>query len=207
MSLIDLESPTLRYTGVTIHNPHAASVPEGLSVVIGPNGAGKTTLARIIERGWNFATNRISSPRGRIGVRYVEFSDIHSLAGFKAGYYQQRFESGMNIEVPTVESVMGERINAPEWERLAEAMQLRGYARKPMNALSSGELRKLLIIHQLTDTPDLLILDNPYIGLDVEARAELDVALESVTRSGRTSVMLLLCNVNEIPPSHHLCFR
>lgn len=197
--LITLESPTLRYTGVTIHNPSPTLIPEGLTVVIGPNGAGKTTLARIIERGWNFATNRITSPRGRITVRYVEFSDIHSLAGFKAGYYQQRFESGMNIEVPTVRSVIGDRLDEPRWRELAEAMQLRGYEQKPMNALSSGELRKLLVIHQLTDAPDLLILDNPYIGLDPAARAELDSALEAVTAQGRTSVMLLLANVNEIP--------
>lgn len=198
--LIRLESPTLRYTGVTVANPHGAVIPTGLSVVIGPNGAGKTTLARIIERGWNFATNRVTSPRGRITVRYVEFSDIHSLAGFKAGYYQQRFESGMNIEVPTVRSVIGDRLDSPRWCALAEAMQLRGYEHKPMNALSSGELRKLLVIHQLTDAPDLLILDNPYIGLDPAARAELDAALRAVTASGRVSVMLLLANVNEVPP-------
>lgn len=198
--LVELRSPFLKYTGVTISNPHRAVVPEGLTVVIGPNGSGKTSLAKIIERGWNFATNDIASPRGRLNVRYVEFSDIHSLAGFKAGYYQQRYESGMNGEVPTVREVMGDRLDHPSWRGFAERMKLRGYEHKPVNALSSGELRKMLIINQLLDTPDLLILDNPYIGLDVEARRELDAAMERITASSATSIVMLLCNVNEIPP-------
>lgn len=198
--LVELRSPFLKYTGVTIANPHRAVIPEGLTVVIGPNGSGKTSLAKIIERGWNFATNDIASPRGRLNVRYVEFSDIHSLAGFKAGYYQQRYESGMNGEVPTVREVMGDRLDHPSWRGFAERMKLRGYEHKPVNALSSGELRKMLIINQLLDTPDLLILDNPYIGLDVEARRELDAAMERITASSATSIMMLLCNVNEIPP-------
>lgn len=198
--LIGLRSPLLKYTGVTIANPHSTVIPEGLTVVIGPNGAGKTSLARIIERGWNFATNDISSPRGRLTVRYVEFNDIHSLAGFKAEYYQQRYESGMNGEVPTVREVMGDRLDSPAWRELAERMQLRKYEDKPVNGLSSGELRKMLVINQLLDAPDLLILDNPYIGLDVEARRELDTAMEAITADGATSIMMLLCNVNEIPP-------
>lgn len=198
--LVELRSPFLKYTGVTIANPHRAAIPEGLTVVIGPNGSGKTSLAKIIERGWNFATNDIASPRGRLNVRYVEFSDIHSLAGFKAGYYQQRYESGMNGEVPTVREVMGDRLDHPSWRGFAERMKLRGYEHKPVNALSSGELRKMLIINQLLDTPDLLILDNPYIGLDVEARSELDAAMERITASSATSIVMLLCNVNEIPP-------
>ncbi len=198
--LIGLRSPLLKYTGVTIANPHSTVIPEGLTVVIGPNGAGKTSLARIIERGWNFATNDISSPRGPLTVRYVEFNDIHSLAGFKAEYYQQRYESGMNGEVPTVREVMGDRLDSPAWHELAERMQLRKYEDKPVNGLSSGELRKMLVINQLLDAPDLLILDNPYIGLDVEARHELDVAMEAITADGATSIMMLLCNVNEIPP-------
>ena len=198
--LVELRSPFLKYTGVAIANPHRAVIPEGLTVVIGPNGSGKTSLAKIIERGWNFATNDIASPRGRLNVRYVEFSDIHSLAGFKAGYYQQRYESGMNGEVPTVREVMGDRLDHPSWRGFAERMKLRGYEHKPVNALSSGELRKMLIINQLLDTPDLLILDNPYIGLDVEGRRELDAAMERITASSATSIMMLLCNVNEIPP-------
>lgn len=198
--LIGLRSPLLKYTGVTIANPHSTVIPTGLTVVIGPNGAGKTSLARIIERGWNFATNDIASPRGRLTVRYVEFNDIHSLAGFKAEYYQQRYESGMNGEVPTVREVMGDRLDSPSWCDLAERMQLRKYEDKPVNGLSSGELRKMLVINQLLDAPDLLILDNPYIGLDVEARRELDVAMEAITADGATSIMMLLCNVNEIPP-------
>lgn len=197
--LIRLLSPTLRYTGVTLQNPHRVEIPHGLTAVIGPNGAGKTTLAKILERGWNFGTNRIESPHGRIAVRYVEFSDIHTLSGYKAGYYQQRYESGINIEVPSVAEVLGTQATTHRWREYAEAMNLFDYLHKPVNALSSGELRKLLVIHQLTEAPRFLILDNPYIGLDPAARSELNIALKKLIERGETSVMLLVGNINEIP--------
>ena len=51
---------------------------------------------------------------------------------------------------------------------------------KRINYLSSGELRKLLVVNALRSRPDLLVLDNPYIGLDSASRLELDAALRSL---------------------------
>ena len=197
--LIGLRSPLLKYTGVTIANPHSTVIPEGLTVVIGPNGAGKTSLARIIERGWNFATNDISSPRGHLTVRYVEFNDIHSLAGFKAEYYQQRYESGMNGEVPTVREVMGDRLDSPAWHELAERMQLRKYEDKPVNGLSSGELRKMLVINQLLDAPDLLILDEPLHGLDAARKRSVRAVVNALVHRDSPTLIYVTHFLPEVP--------
>lgn len=196
--LINLESDTLQYNGVKLYNPHHISITCGVSVVIGANGAGKSSLARILEKGWNYMTNRISSPAGKPSVKRIEFSDIHSLSGFKAEYYQQRYESMMNDEVPTVANLMRERVNTERWQHLSHALSLKGVEDKRVNFLSSGELRKLLIINILFDLPDLLILDNPYIGLDSSSRQVLNDTIQQISREG-INVMLILCNTADIP--------
>lgn len=200
MELINLKSDTLRYIGVTISNPNHIAIPSGVTVIIGPNGCGKSTLGRIIEKGWNIATNSISSPRGKLNIKLIEFNDIHSLAGAKAEYYQQRHEATMNDEVPTVSEVFAGKTSTPEWTDLCSRLRLQGIEHKRLNFLSSGELRKLLIINILLDTPDLLILDNPYIGLDAASRQLLDEMIGTISQRG-ISVILLLCNPGEIPAS------
>ena len=196
--LIYLKSDCLRYIGVTINNPRHVEIPQGVTVVIGPNGCGKSTLGRIIEKGWNIATNSISSPRGKLNIKLIEFNDIHSLTGAKAEYYQQRHEATMNDEVPTVREVFAEKIETEEWKNFCSRLRLEGIEDKRLNFLSSGELRKLLIINILLDTPDLLILDNPYIGLDAASRQLLDDMIDAISSRG-ISVLMLLCNPGEIP--------
>ncbi|MDE7443050.1 MAG: ATP-binding cassette domain-containing protein, partial [Muribaculaceae bacterium] len=189
--LLTIESPELRHRTQLLRNPTPTSIYEGITAIIGPNGSGKSTLGRILEKGWNIATNRITSPRGRLTVKMLEFNDIHSLTGFKAEYYQQRYESTMNDGIPTVADIMGQRLQSADWLRWSRLLDLHGIADKRINYLSSGELRKVLIINQLLELPDLLILDSPYIGLDAASRPSLDMAIQAVADAG-TSVLLLI---------------
>ena len=198
IDLIELKSDNLRYTGVTLANPDHVTIHKGVTVVIGPNGSGKSTLGRIIEKGWNIMTNRISSPGGKPAITMVEFSDIHALSGCHVEYYQQRNEATMNDEVPTVAEIMGDKIATKQWDALCHRLHLEEIKDKKINYLSSGELRKLLIINTLMSSPDILIMDNPYIGLDAPSRSLLDEAIAGIAASG-TSVILLICNPGEIP--------
>lgn len=196
-SIISLVSDTLQYRGVKLQNPYHAEIPEGITAIIGSNGSGKSTLGNIIEKGWNICTNTIRGGRENLRIRSIEFSDIHSLAGFKVEYYQQRFEAMMNDEVPTVAELMAGRIGTPRWSELAERLHLHDVETKRVNFLSSGELRKLLIINLLFDLPDVLILDNPYIGLDADSRTLLNDTIVEIASRG-VSVILLLCNPDDI---------
>lgn len=191
--IITLESDRLQWIGVSLSNPTATAIPSGTTVVIGPNGAGKSTLGRIIERGHNLATNRLRSSVADIKIKRLEFTDIHSLSGGKVTYMQQRFESSMNDEVPLVSDLLpcGATHDSP--------FDMKAMADKRVNYLSSGETRKLLICRALSGLlPDLLILDNPYIGLDAASKAELDDALQRLTAQG-VSVMLIVCDPADIP--------
>lgn len=196
--LIKLESDKLRYMGLSVDNPCHVTVKSGVTAVIGANGSGKSTLGRILEKGWNIATNIVRPCRPDLKVKFIEFGDIHSLSGFHVEYYQQRHEATMNDEVPTVRELMGQRIDMPQWDVYCRRMRLEGIEDKKVNFLSSGELRKLLVVNVLLESPDLLIMDNPYIGLDAASRDLLDEAIADMSSRG-ISVMLLLCNPGEIP--------
>lgn len=197
--IINLQSQKLYYTGVMLSNPSPTEIVRGINVVIGANGSGKSTLGNIIEKGWNFRTNAITSPQGKLSVKKIEFSDIHSLSGMKVEYYQQRYEATMNDEVPTVAEVMGDKISTARWVELTRMFNLTGAEERKINYLSSGELRKLLIINALIEPVDVLILDNPYIGLDARSREILNEAIDALNLRGITT-MLLVANPTDIHP-------
>ena len=197
-SLLKLKSQRLYFSTTSLANPHSITIPGGIIAVVGPNGAGKSLLGEIITHGRNFRTNNIEVPPG-FKVKKVEFDDIHSLRGITApGYYQQRYEATMNDEVPTVLSVIPHDINHDDFKTVCLRLGMPDITDRKINYLSSGELRKLLIALTLTQRPDLLILDNPYIGLDEPARELLDNALYRLRDDG-VNVMLLLCDPTEIP--------
>ena len=196
--LISFDSDKLGYGKVEIRNTKGYGVPKGITAVIGNNGSGKTTLATIIEKGRYAYGNRINFHRQGLKIKMLSFSDIHSLAAMEAHYFSQRMEATMNDMVPSVADVLGEKLSTPEWKRLSIKFKLYDVADKKVNYLSSGELRKLIIINALISKPDLLILDNPYIGLDSHSRQELDKMLEEL-RSDGISIVLLICDISDMP--------
>lgn len=203
--LLRLDSDWLYWGQARLDNRARVVIPRGVTAVVGPNGAGKSMLGDIIARGRNFRTNRIVPCAGNghdIDVRKVEFSDVHSLRGITggAGYYQQRYEATMNDDVPTVGDVIARTPDPAGVMRRCRLMGLTDeFMARRINYLSSGELRKLLVANALTGKPDLLILDNPYIGLDTDSRSVLDEALTAIATDG-VSVMLIVCDPRDIPP-------
>ena len=197
--LLTAVSEKLQYMGRAVRNPHQFSILRGnCYAFIGENGSGKTTLGKIIEKGWNICTNVIHGDKKSLTISNIEFSDIHSLTGSNVAYYQQRFEATQNDEIPTVEDIIKDRIPADKWNELCDRLSLRDILHKRVNFLSSGELRKFLIINLFSSIPDILIIDNPYIGLDAPSRDLFNELIRSITAEG-TAVILLLCNTIDIP--------
>lgn len=198
--IIRIESERLFFTGDrTLTIPKTLEIKKGITVLCGKNGSGKSTFAQIISKGRNYRTNKITDCRnGQVKTRIIEFNDIHSLPGVSVEYYQQRYEETMNEDTPTIAHCIGEKIKNPEFKKLCSLFNLQNIEDKKINHLSSGELRKLLIINSLIDVPDLLILDNPYIGLDKQSRQILNEAIFQLKNS-ETSVMLILQNEKDAP--------
>ncbi|MDE5651164.1 MAG: ATP-binding cassette domain-containing protein, partial [Duncaniella sp.] len=196
--IISFDSERLGYGSVVLSNPGRFGIPEGVTVVLGENGSGKTTLGTILEKGRYAYGNRLGFRKDVEKVKMLSFTDIHSLSGMEVQYYEQRLEATMNDLVPTVEEIMGDKLDNPEWERLTSRLALCDVMDKRVNYLSSGELRKLLLVNALLTLPDVLVLDNPYIGLDAVSRGEFDNVLKAIVADG-VSVVMLLCDGADIP--------
>lgn len=196
--LVKFNSPRLGYGNVVLQNPSFTAIPAGVSIILGPNGAGKSTLGLVIEKGRYAYGNRLEFFRPDVKVKMLAFTDIHALTGIEVTRYDQRLEATVNDLVPTVGEILGEKASTQQWKELCDTFLLHDVVDKRVNYLSSGELRKLLIINALIDTPDILILDNPYIGLDAQSRAELDNAISGIAGSG-TGIIMLLCDAIDIP--------
>lgn len=196
--IIEFLSHDLCFGPVRLTGAQGLGIPAGITAVTGPNGSGKTTLGYVLERGRFGFGNRLRFAREGMRVRMLAFTDIHSFTGVDVLRFDQRMESSENEYVPTVADIFGKAMDSGLWRDMSARLSLSGVGEKRINYLSSGELRKLLIINALLAAPDILVLDNPFIGLDAPSRAELKDALVALRDRG-LNVVLLLCDPEEIP--------
>ncbi|MBQ2299751.1 MAG: ATP-binding cassette domain-containing protein, partial [Bacteroidaceae bacterium] len=82
---------------------------------------------------------------------------------------------------------------------LYEIFHLEDLLDKHIILLSSGELRKFQLTKMLLTNPRVLIMDNPFIGLDVKAREQLSEFLTLLTKETNVSVVLVLSKTDDVP--------
>ena len=111
---------------------------------------------------------------GRAGAKFITFRDSYGSYGDRNFFMQQRWNLfTLENDAPSV----GDR---------------------PLVTLSSGELRKYQLRRALESGTKVLVIDNPYIGLDPQARKDLTRQLTEL--SATTTLVLVLSRVAEIPP-------
>lgn len=154
------------------------------TAIVGPMGSGKTSLAkalagRLFRTGEVFLSSR--NPDKRAQVMLVEqqhqFKNRSNLSEF---YLQQRFNSSDCDDSYTVEEELKD-LDVGNWIQLFEIEDL---LKRPMIQLSNGENKRLQIVKAIAYQPDWLILDNPYVGLDVHGREILSKGLLTLEASG-----------------------
>ncbi|MCD7962825.1 MAG: ATP-binding cassette domain-containing protein [Rikenellaceae bacterium] len=173
--------------------------------VTGNNGSGKTILSGIINGKYPIKTGTINydvlSESGMApwqGIKTITFDSVYGLADFGNSYYQQRWHSTGNDDMPTVyELLLKERSNLdPD---ILSIFGIENFFDKKINFLSSGELRKFLLTKVLIENPKLLIIDNPYIGLDIESRKVLTEALRNLIYANKTQVIFIFSSSDNAP--------
>lgn len=106
-----------------------------------------------------------------------QFKNRSNLSEF---YLQQRFNSSDCEDAYTVE----EELNGLALGDWVSVFELEGLLKRPLIQLSNGENKRLQIVKSLAYQPDWLILDNPYVGLDVKGREILTKGLLSLDSKG-----------------------
>lgn len=190
--------PELRFT-----EPFSWTINEGEQwAVVGPNGSGKTLIADLMQRKFALKEGEIVfgyDDKASNLVKSIAFKDIYSLADCRNSYYQQRWHSTETDEVPTVEDLLKEYSGSDDLHQILSFFGIEDLLPKRILFLSSGELRKFLIVRSLLNHPRILILDNPFIGLDAPSRDVLVHLLEQMAKLDNVQVVLLLSNPDDIP--------
>lgn len=202
--IITLENPVPRMPELRFRTPVNWTISKGQQwCVIGPNGAGKTLLADMI-----LGRIAIRDIDGEIrygfdapvseAVKSIAFKDIYSIVDSSTTYYQQRWHATEQDGISTVREMLAD--NEKYAEGLFRRFGVESVLDKKIISLSSGELRKFLLIRVLLARPKVLIVDNPYIGLDEESRRSLDGMFAEMAAIDGLQVILLLANPADIPP-------
>lgn len=155
--------------------------------VFGPNGAGKTSLLRLLAGGLRPTSGEVRvsgipltvgdrAARARIGI----LSHLSFLYGRLTACENLRFYGRLHG--------LGD-LDSRVPDRLAD-VGLERYANSPVDTLSRGTVQRLAVARALLHDPEIVLLDEPYTGLDAYAAAMLQELLSALKDGGRTVVMV-----------------
>lgn len=173
--------------------------------IVGPNGAGKSLLVDMLTGKYPLKEGELSydfspSPTKTAydNIRYIAFRDTYGSADANY-YYQQRWNAHDQEDAPLVSEMLGEVKDDALKQQLFELFRIEPMLDKKIILLSSGELRKFQLTKTLLTSPRILVMDNPFIGLDAPTRELLFNLLEQLTRLGTLQIVLVLSMLDDIP--------
>ncbi len=191
MQAIEITNLRKTYRGAKHETLHgiSISIPKGQFIgILGPNGAGKTTTiscvtgvtspteGSVLVHGHDVVKDyRIA--RARVGVSPQEFTidifqTVDEILDYQAGFF----------------GITGEKMEKRRQE-LLELFELLPHREKKFQVLSGGLKRRAMLAKAMMHNPDVLILDEPTAGVDVETRQSLWKYLRKLHSEGKTIVL------------------
>lgn len=227
--IIKVENGVTRHPDWRMAEPINLQIRQGEQIAIaGDNAAGKSRLIEVLTGHFPLLMNEVQydfspSPLRMVSenLKYITFRDSYGDSD-GAYYYQQRWnQHDIDESTPTVGQLLQEAFRQADesvgrglsdeerhaaWQqraelrnKLTEIFHLENLMDKYIISLSSGELRKFQLTKTLGTGPRVLIMDNPFIGLDTQTRDQLRILLDQLTRQTHLLIILVLSKVDEIP--------
>lgn len=204
--MIELKDIIVSRTGQKLFENFNLKIHPGENwIVQGDNGSGKTTLLQLIAGALHPLSGHIhySFIKGQDWDTFynqrqekIRFIPTHSLQTFLNGYeglfYQQRYYSMGDTHLPKVQDVFGEDIHKLKTFDFSASFNIRELLNLELTRLSNGQLKKVLIMsHLIKSTPNFLLLDYPFDGLDLESRHDLSAFIDDVTKKFRIQIIMV----------------
>lgn len=143
--------------------------------LLGPNGAGKSTLVRIV-----------------LGLIKPTNGQIHRLANLRIGYVPQKLSTDTTLPL-TVERFMRLSLGVKRTDIIPalQRVQAAHVLKYPLQKLSGGETQRVLLARALLNHPQLLVLDEPVQGVDVNGQVVLYNLIDELRRELNCGVLMV----------------
>jgi zinc/manganese transport system ATP-binding protein len=187
--ILEFDNVTLGYElHPAVHHLSVKIERGALMALVGPNGAGKTTLLKGIM-------GQISPLEGEITLHEVQRNDI--------AYLPQLNQVDRSFPISVQEMVSlgtwGEigafgRLRRQHKKRVASALNqlgLVGFEKRMIGSLSGGQMQRVLFARLLVQEADVIMLDEPFAGIDSRTTHDLIHLIESWHKSGKTIIAVL----------------
>ncbi len=199
-ALVELQNAGLNRAGRWLVRGVDLAVPRGHVVtLIGPNGSGKSTTARLA-----------------LGLAAPSEGRARRAKGLRVGYVPQKLAIDWTLPL-TVRRFMSLTRRLPEAavERALERVGIAALAEAQMRTLSGGEFQRALIARAIALAPDLLVLDEPVQGVDVNGEAALYKMIDEIRRELDCGVLMISHDLHVVMASTdtviclngHVCCR
>jgi molybdate transport system ATP-binding protein len=220
LPLLQLRNVTLRVRGQDALPATSWTLARGERwAVVGRTGSGKSTLLRAIcgevplvqgEIDYGLDGRRLREGDFDEGaIEMVSAEEHRRLLAEALDYHQARWSPVGDPRAPTARGLLsGRRGNRGRRRDLMAMLELGHLLGRSIASLSNGEMRKLLLARALLAAPKLLILDDPFAGLDTHSRRKLRSVLHQLMGED-VPLLLATARLDEVPGriSHLLCLE
>jgi molybdate transport system ATP-binding protein len=208
--IVHIQNLNLKYQQKQVLSDLNWTIQKGEQWVLsGISGSGKTTLAKAITGLVDYAgeieinfDGKSKLPKKVLFVEsWYQFKNVEGVANF---YYQQRYTVQQAKDTLTVLAELTHygkenHLAFADVEPILKALGFSDLKDSQLIELSSGEHKKLQLVKALWLKPQLLIIDQPYVGLDAKSREKLNILLDQACADGVQ--LILLSNEEELPKS------
>lgn len=214
LPVLSLANASFRLPGQLVHEPLNWQIFEGdLWQLSGLNASGKTSLLKGLVGQFPIINGALTFPlleQLNPGIPTYKFYNNHIIflsifdesKAFlnQSHFYQERFNAGLIAEDQSVAEYLCERkidLARAETLDLIQAFNLTNLLDQKRVSLSSGQTRRLLLMTAFCQSPNLLLLDEPYLGLDRAGVEELNKQLVLSARIYKTAVVIASATENQ----------
>ncbi|MEM2910299.1 MAG: metal ABC transporter ATP-binding protein [Nitrososphaerota archaeon] len=203
MNSVEASGLTVKLNGFEVLNDVNLSLDHpSFTVLIGPNGAGKTTLLKTI-------LGLLKPQSGSIKVMGLDPTKKSKKVRLMVGYVPQRDRISFFVPMKVKDVVMMSRLvwkRPPRWitesdeaavKKVLNFVGAEELADRRFDELSGGQQQKVLIARAIVSEPRLLLLDEPFNGIDVKSQSEIMSLLTNLKENG-VSVIMVTHDVSDV---------
>src|ERR687891_1594829 len=187
MAAIELRGVVKRFGAITAVDGIDLDVPAGICLgLLGPNGAGKSTTMRLL-------TGQAIADAGELRVLGHELPGEAKAARAEMGVVPQLDNLDVDVTVEDNLAVFARLYRVRDVraavDRGLDLARLTQRRKDAVDKLSGGMRRRLLLARGLVHEPELLLLDEPTVGLDPQIRTEIWSLIDGLRSRGKTILM------------------